>query len=368
MKDSKINNCRKKPLLNNIHGLFSFIFPILFIFTPMIDIISDDNNKPGLSGLGIDLIIGTDITMEAIETSHDTHDLTSAESTHIIYFTGPIKQNWKERVINQGVELVGYFPDFGYISKFNMNSNTRTKLNDLSFIRDIQPYSPKLKFPPNFFEADHLDPGTTSSLTRSKLVLMIHLGGGGDDDSNNAKALEELHQRITELGGEIISTTGDKLIIQIDNSKIETLTTFDEVLWLEHAPEYRYFNDVASGILDPTNIRSELGLDGAGQIVTVCDTGLDNGSYSNLHLDLREQLIYAYAFGQLLVLSLYQRYKKERDSFKPGYIKILEAGGSKAPVAILSESGIDISSKKFWQGGFDVIDSMVKELEDLPIE
>jgi oligoendopeptidase F len=78
--------------------------------------------------------------------------------------------------------------------------------------------------------------------------------------------------------------------------------------------------------------------------------------------------VYAYAFGQLLVLSLYQRYQKEGDSFKPGYIKILEAGGSRAPAAILSESGIDISSKDFWQGGFDVIGGLVKELEDLPIE
>jgi len=78
--------------------------------------------------------------------------------------------------------------------------------------------------------------------------------------------------------------------------------------------------------------------------------------------------VYAYAFGQLLVLSLYQRYQKEGDSFKPGYIKILEAGGSRAPAAILKDSGIDVSSKEFWQGGFDVIEGMVKELEDLPIE
>lgn len=78
--------------------------------------------------------------------------------------------------------------------------------------------------------------------------------------------------------------------------------------------------------------------------------------------------VYAYAFGQLLVLSLYQRYQKEGDAFKPGYIKILEAGGSKAPAEILAESGIDISSHDFWQGGFDVIEGMVKELEDLPIE
>jgi oligoendopeptidase F len=78
--------------------------------------------------------------------------------------------------------------------------------------------------------------------------------------------------------------------------------------------------------------------------------------------------VYAYAFGQLLVLSLYQRYQKEGDSFKPGYIKILKAGSSKAPAAILAESGIDIASQDFWQGGFDVINGMVKELEDLPIE
>jgi len=78
--------------------------------------------------------------------------------------------------------------------------------------------------------------------------------------------------------------------------------------------------------------------------------------------------VYAYSFGQLLVLSLYQRYKKEGDSFKPGYIKILEAGGSKAPAAILAEAEIDIASQDFWQGGFDVINGMVKELEDLPIE
>jgi len=78
--------------------------------------------------------------------------------------------------------------------------------------------------------------------------------------------------------------------------------------------------------------------------------------------------VYAYAFGQLLVLSLYQRYREEGESFKPGYLKILEAGGSRAPVEILSEADIDITDADFWQGGFDVIESMVEELEALPIE
>jgi oligoendopeptidase F len=76
--------------------------------------------------------------------------------------------------------------------------------------------------------------------------------------------------------------------------------------------------------------------------------------------------VYAYAFGQLLVLSLYRQFKAEGDSFKPRYMKILSAGGSEAPAKILSEAGIDISSAKFWQGGFDVLEKLVSELEKLP--
>ncbi|MEN8172040.1 MAG: M3 family oligoendopeptidase, partial [Chloroflexota bacterium] len=75
--------------------------------------------------------------------------------------------------------------------------------------------------------------------------------------------------------------------------------------------------------------------------------------------------VYAYAFGQLLVLSLYQQFKAEGDSFIPRYLKILAAGGSDAPQRLLSEAGIDITQAAFWQGGFDVIKNMVDELEKL---
>ncbi len=75
--------------------------------------------------------------------------------------------------------------------------------------------------------------------------------------------------------------------------------------------------------------------------------------------------VYAYAFGQLLVFSLYQQFKAEGESFKPKYLKILSSGGSEAPEKILSDAGIDIRSPKFWQGGFDVLSRMVDELEKL---
>ncbi|MBT3321062.1 MAG: M3 family oligoendopeptidase [Anaerolineae bacterium] len=77
--------------------------------------------------------------------------------------------------------------------------------------------------------------------------------------------------------------------------------------------------------------------------------------------------VYAYAFGQLLVLSLYKQFKEEGESFKPRYLKLLSAGGSEAPEKILQEAGIDIRDANFWQGGFDVIKDLMKQLEELPI-
>jgi len=65
------------------------------------------------------------------------------------------------------------------------------------------------------------------------------------------------------------------------------------------------------------------------------------------------------------VLSLYQQFKAEGESFKPKYLKILSAGGSEAPEKVLTEAGVDIRSAKFWQGGFDVLDKLVSTLEKL---
>ncbi len=77
--------------------------------------------------------------------------------------------------------------------------------------------------------------------------------------------------------------------------------------------------------------------------------------------------VYAYAFGQLLVLSLYKQYKQEGDAFKPRYLGILAAGGSESPGRILAQAGIDITAAAFWQGGFDVLAELLDQLERLPL-
>jgi oligoendopeptidase F len=74
---------------------------------------------------------------------------------------------------------------------------------------------------------------------------------------------------------------------------------------------------------------------------------------------------YAYSFGNLLALSLFQRYKKEGNDFAPAYLSILSSGGSKKPETLLNEYGLDIRSPKFWQEGFNYIKTQVKELDSI---
>lgn len=77
--------------------------------------------------------------------------------------------------------------------------------------------------------------------------------------------------------------------------------------------------------------------------------------------------VYGYTFGQLLVLSLYQRFLEQGEAFKPGYLEILTAGGSESPERILTQAGIDIRSSDFWQGGFDVLKAALERLKVIEI-
>jgi oligoendopeptidase F len=75
--------------------------------------------------------------------------------------------------------------------------------------------------------------------------------------------------------------------------------------------------------------------------------------------------VYAYAFGELLVLALYAQYQQEGDRFVEHYFKLLSAGGSKAPARLVRELGLDIADRGFWQCGCDLIAERVAQAEAL---
>ena len=77
--------------------------------------------------------------------------------------------------------------------------------------------------------------------------------------------------------------------------------------------------------------------------------------------------VYAYAFGELLVLSLFAKYRQEGAAFVPRYLDVLSAGGSDKPENILARAGVDLNDPNFWQEGLNIIDNMVSDLETLAI-
>lgn len=75
--------------------------------------------------------------------------------------------------------------------------------------------------------------------------------------------------------------------------------------------------------------------------------------------------VYAYSFGELLVMSLYQQSKKEGQAFADKYLGMLEAGGSLTPQELVSKVGVTLNDPAFWQGGFDVLGQLVDDFEAL---
>ncbi len=73
--------------------------------------------------------------------------------------------------------------------------------------------------------------------------------------------------------------------------------------------------------------------------------------------------VYAYAFGDCLVNSLYARYQESSDGFQDKYFEMLKAGGTKHHSELLKPFGLDATDPVFWQKGLSVISGMIDELE-----
>ncbi|HEY3727995.1 MAG TPA: M3 family oligoendopeptidase [Solirubrobacteraceae bacterium] len=75
--------------------------------------------------------------------------------------------------------------------------------------------------------------------------------------------------------------------------------------------------------------------------------------------------VYAYAYGQLLALSVYGRYVEEGPSFAPRYLELLSAGGSRSPEELGEMVGIDLADPGFWDAGLALVERQLEAAEEL---
>lgn len=75
--------------------------------------------------------------------------------------------------------------------------------------------------------------------------------------------------------------------------------------------------------------------------------------------------VYAYSFGELLTMSLYQMAVKEGPSFEGKYVALLKLGGSLSPKDLMATVGVDLDDEEFWRGGFAAIEKLISRFEEL---
>ena len=73
--------------------------------------------------------------------------------------------------------------------------------------------------------------------------------------------------------------------------------------------------------------------------------------------------VYAYAYGQLLALSVYRRYREEGDGFVDRYVEMLAAGGSRSPEELTEIVDVDLSDPGFWDAGLDLVAEQLENAE-----
>ncbi len=71
--------------------------------------------------------------------------------------------------------------------------------------------------------------------------------------------------------------------------------------------------------------------------------------------------VYAYAFGQLLALSVYRLYTERGDQIVPAYLEMLTAGGSRSPEELGAIVGVDLTDPGFWDSGLELVEEQVDQ-------
>lgn len=184
---------------------------------------------------------------------------------YIVQFQGPVETAWLDAVTAAGGQIDSYLPDYAFIVK--LDDNSRPQVEKLDFVRWVGIYQPAYKFSPQ--------------LTASPVNLYrIRLAGWAD--------VGQASRQLTTLSNGV-SGDSTALVISTPFAQLAQIAQLPDVLWVEEFRFFQKYNNIAAGIMNAATPWGS-GYTGAGQIVTIADTGLDtgvdnSGVNGDIHLD-----------------------------------------------------------------------------------
>ncbi|HEX3043274.1 MAG TPA: S8 family serine peptidase [Bacillota bacterium] len=202
---------------------------------------------------------------------------------YVIQFEGPIFQKDKDQLINYGVKLGDYLPDFAFFAQ--LTPGMANQISVLPFIRKIFRYEPYLKVPRHFKAAD----GSIQLGKPDVQVRVIAFDEAG---------AERLNSRFRNAGINVLGRGRGFLTSRFNQQRLAEFILDDDVISIEEVRSHVLFNDKAAGVMN-ASVAWNLPLTGSGQIIGICDTGLDTGKNdSTMHQDFQGRINAIYALGR----------------------------------------------------------------------
>ncbi len=219
---------------------------------------------------------------------------------YLLQFSGPVQEDWKNNLINQGVEILSYIPDNTFIAKIPTEMGWRA-VNQSGHVFAVLPYQPEYKVSDTFETPSVF----TQDKTEKTMVKLV---------STNVNST--FFTQAEKLGAKFVSAINKtSFILEIPINKIQSISQIEGVEWMEPFGEIKFqapqqeetfsqpprtgdYTDL-TGYESGTKLMNldaawSKGFHGEGQVVGLADTGLDRGSTVNILDDFKGQILKGY--------------------------------------------------------------------------
>jgi subtilisin family serine protease len=240
----------------------------------------------------------------------------ASQGLYLVQFQGPIRREWRQALEATGAVILDYLPDFAYLVRAQPPAVARfAALPGYRWhggFGGVRRGYPRSGWTPGVSEGS-ASVGGSESLSPARVQGLADRLPDGKAHTTAAAVKDGVLLDVMTLPGENVRAVAKRmpgrvlqsvsrrrgfLRVEVAPQELERVAAVPGVAWVERYVPPVLFSDVAGELMRVPVARADLGLFGRGQVIAVADTGLDNGSLTNVSPDFRGRLKRAYALNR----------------------------------------------------------------------